>query len=61
MRSSGLGLITGLIAGLALVCGGFSEFLIVLLFGAIGLVVGKVIDGELDLTRYLGAGRRERR
>ncbi|KLL13148.1 MULTISPECIES: hypothetical protein [Protofrankia] len=58
MRSGALGLITGLLSGLALAIGDFSDFLIVLLLGAIGLLVGKVVDGEVDLTRYLGGDRR---
>ncbi len=58
MRSGALGLIAGLISGLALAIGDFSDFLIVLLLGAIGLLVGKVVDGEVDLTRYLGGDRR---
>ncbi|WP_462186371.1 MULTISPECIES: DUF2273 domain-containing protein [unclassified Frankia] len=61
MRSSALGLIIGLIAGLALAFGGFGEFLIVLVFGAIGLVIGKVVDGDLDITRYVGGDRRRGR
>jgi hypothetical protein len=61
MRAAELGLITGLIAGLALAFGGFGEFLIVLVFGAIGLVVGKVVDGDLDITRYVGSDRRRSR
>ncbi len=60
MRAAALGLIAGLIAGLALAFGGFGEFLTVLVFGAIGLIIGKVVDGDLDLTRHVGAGRRRR-
>ncbi|KPM57517.1 hypothetical protein CcI49_23945 [Frankia sp. CcI49] len=51
MRSGALGLVAGLVAGLALAFGGFGEFLIVLLFGAIGLFVGKIVDGDIDLSR----------
>ena len=58
MRWSALGLVTGLVAGLALAFDGFGAFLIVLLFGAIGLVAGLVADRELDLSRYLGGGGR---
>jgi uncharacterized membrane protein len=61
MAASVLGLLTGLISGLALAFGGFGEFLIVLVFGAIGLAVGKMIDGELDLSRYVDRTRRRYR
>jgi hypothetical protein len=58
MRSSAIGLITGLISGLALAFGGFGEFLIVLVFGALGLFIGKVLDGDIDINRYVGGGER---
>jgi hypothetical protein len=52
---------TGLLAGLALgfagAFGGFSAFLIVAVLGLIGLVVGRVLDGRLDLSAVLGRGR----
>jgi uncharacterized membrane protein len=54
MRWSVLGLVTGLVAGLVLVIEGFWAFLVVLLFGAIGLAIGKIVDGELDVSRYVG-------
>ena len=54
-----IGLITGLALGFAGAFGGWSAFVIVLVVGAAGLLVGRVIEGELDLTRYLG-GRRDR-
>jgi hypothetical protein len=63
MRATGLGLITGLIAGFALAFGSFGDFLIVLLFGAIGGVIGRVVDGELDVSHYVNSisGRRRNR
>jgi uncharacterized membrane protein len=61
MRASALGLLTGLIAGLALAFGGFGELVVVLILGAIGLGIGKVIDGDLDITRYVGGDRRRGR
>lgn len=59
MRASALGLIVGLISGMALVFGDFGDFLVVLLMGAIGYVVGRFLDGDLDVHRLLD--RRERR
>lgn len=61
MPASALGLITGLIAGLALVFGNFGDFLVVLLIAAVGYLVGRLVDGDLDLTRYLDGRQRERR
>ncbi len=51
------GLLAGLILGTAGAVGGFGAFLVALLLGAIGLVIGRVLDGELDLNAVLGRGR----
>ena len=59
MSSTTTGLFAGLLLGLAIALAGFDGFLVTLVVGGIGLVVGRVLDGELDLTQYLsGAGRR---
>jgi len=47
-------LFVGLILGLAAAFGSFGTFVIVLLFGAIGLVVGMICDGKLDVQALLG-------
>ncbi len=60
MNATALGLLTGLILGLAAVMGGFSGFLLALVLGAIGLVVGRVLDGELDLGQILSGKGRDR-
>jgi hypothetical protein len=58
MNATTLGLLAGLILGLAAVIGGFSGFLLTLVLGAIGLLVGRVLDGELDLSQvFSGKGR----
>lgn len=58
MPPTTVGLFTGLLLGLAWVVGGFEAFVGTAVLGLVGFVVGKVISGELDLTRYLGgAGR----
>ena len=54
-----LGLIAGLALGFAGAFGGWGAFVIVLVVGAAGLIAGRVVDGDLDLTSYLG-GRRDR-
>jgi|GEM_PF-510054 uncharacterized membrane protein len=61
MRATGLGLITGLIAGLALAFGSFGDFLIVLVFGAIGLTIGRIVDGQLDVGHYVNRFNNRRR
>ena len=58
MNATSIGLLTGLILGLAGVIGGFTGFLLTLVLGAIGLFVGRVLDGEIDINRvFSGKGR----
>lgn len=57
MNGTQTGLIAGLILGLAAVEGGFTGFLVALVVGAIGLVVGRVLDGELEIGDFIGRGK----
>ena len=56
-NASCIGLIAGLLLGVAAAVGGLTGFLIAVVLGAFGLVVGRVIDGDLDLTSVLSRGR----
>lgn len=56
MNGTQTGLLGGLILGLA-ATQGFTAFLVTLAVGIIGLVVGRVLDGELDLGDLFGRGR----
>lgn len=60
MNGTQTGLLAGLILGSAAAVGGFSAFLIALLVGVVGLVVGRVLDGELELGDLLGRGKDRR-
>ncbi|QIZ36777.1 hypothetical protein [Saccharopolyspora sp. ASAGF58] len=57
MNATQTGLFAGLILGIAGALGGFTGFLIALVVGAIGLVIGRVLDGELEIGDLLGRGR----
>lgn len=57
MNATHTGLLAGLVLGAAGALGGFGAFLVTLLVGVIGLVVGRVLDGELDVQALLGRGR----
>ncbi len=57
MSTTALGLLTGLALGLAAAFGGFTAFLLVFVFGALGLVAGRVAEGKLDLGQLLGRDR----
>lgn len=57
MNATQTGIIAGLILGLA-ATQGFIAFLVTLAIGFVGLVVGRVIDGELDLSdMFAGKGK----
>ncbi|MGH3937165.1 MAG: hypothetical protein ACRDTG_00800 [Pseudonocardiaceae bacterium] len=58
MNATTVGLLTGLILGLAGAVGGFGGFLFALVLGAVGLLVGRMLDGELDIGQvFSGKGR----
>ena len=57
MNRIALATLTGLVLGLALVFGNFGDMLIVGLFGLIGYVIAKVLDGELDVQGWLTRSR----
>lgn len=60
VKTSTVGLFVGLLLGVMLVFVGFGQMLIVALFGLLGYVMAKVIEGDLDLNQYL-SGRNARR
>lgn len=57
MNATLLGLIAGLALGFAVAFGGFGAFVVVLLFGVVGLGVGRFLDGRLDLSMFTSSGR----
>jgi hypothetical protein len=57
MNRTALATVTGLILGLALVFGNFGDMLIVALLGAIGYVIAKILNGELDVQGWLSRSR----
>lgn len=57
MNRTALATVTGLILGLALVFGNFGDMLIVALLGAIGYVLAKIVDGDLDVQGWLSRSR----
>lgn len=57
MNATRIGLVVGLVLGLAGAFGGFDAFIIVLVLGAVGLGVGSYLDGHLDLSSLTGAER----
>lgn len=59
MPASVIGLIFGAALGFAGAFGGFTAFIIVLVVGAAGFLVGLLVDRDVNLRAYLtGEGRR---
>jgi hypothetical protein len=58
MNTTTVGLFVGLFLGLALALGGFGDMVIVGFVGTVGYLVAKVLQGELDLSEYLGSSNR---
>ncbi|MEU6700135.1 MULTISPECIES: hypothetical protein [Pseudonocardia] len=50
MTNTQIGLLAGLLLGIAGVVGGFGGFVVALVLGAGGLLAGRWLDGGLDLT-----------
>ena len=59
MSLTGWGLAIGLALGFAAAFGGLGALAVVALLGAVGAVVGSVLEGRLDLSG-LGSGLRDR-
>lgn len=58
MSSVAIGLFAGLLLALVAAVGGFDMFMLALLLGAIGVVVGLVVEGRIDVTSLVsGRGR----
>jgi len=60
MTRTTMGVLVGLALGFAVVFGSFGDMLIVALFAAIGYIVAKVIEGDIDLGRYVSSSRTDR-
>lgn len=57
MNWTHIGLVAGLLLGVAGALGGFGAFAVTLLLGAIGLLVGRYLDGGIDLGELTGRAR----
>lgn len=58
MTTATAGLLAGVLLGVAAAAGGFTGFLLALVLGVLGYVVGGHRDGEFDATSWLrGRGR----
>lgn len=60
MTRSTTALFVGLILGLTAAFGSFGSFMIVLVFGAIGLIIGLVLEGKLHVQGLIGRATEKR-
>jgi hypothetical protein len=60
MSNAALGLIAGMALGFAGYFGGFGAFLLVAALGAVGFVVGRLLDGDLELGDFFRPRDRRR-
>jgi hypothetical protein len=56
-----VGLVAGMALGFAGWFGGFGAFLLVAALGAVGFVLGRLVDDGTDIRGFLGGRDRERR
>lgn len=54
MTTSTIGLIAGLLLAIAAAAGGFTGFLVALVLGGAGYLIGGHVDGEIDLGALTG-------
>ena len=52
MSTAALGLLAGMALGFAGYFGGFWAFLLVLVLGVVGLVVGRLLEGDVDVRDW---------
>jgi hypothetical protein len=55
-----VGLLVGMALGLAAALGGFGAFLLVAALGVVGFLVGRFLDGDLDLGELFSSRNRRR-
>jgi outer membrane lipoprotein SlyB len=61
MSPSLIGVLVGIALGFAAAFGGFAAFAVVAVMAVAGFVVGKAVEGDLDLSPYLSGRGRSRR
>jgi uncharacterized membrane protein len=58
VSSVAIGLFAGLLLALVAAVGGFDMFMLALVLAAVGVVVGLVVDGRIDVSGFVaGRGR----
>ncbi len=58
MRVKYIGLVAGLLVGVVWMWLGLEKLAVVLVCGVIGYVIGRILEGELDVQRFIDDLRR---
>lgn len=58
MTTSTIGLLAGLLLAIAAAAGGFWGFILAIVLGVVGYLIGAHYDGEIDLAALVGKQRR---
>jgi uncharacterized membrane protein len=58
MRVKYIGLVVGLLVGVVWMWLGLEKLAVVLVCGVIGYVIGRILEGELDVQRFIDDLRR---
>ena len=53
MSKTVMGLVIGLVLGIVWAFGGFGAFILTIVIGAIGLVIGMVLEGRISVSDYI--------
>ncbi|PBC70071.1 hypothetical protein BX265_7457 [Streptomyces sp. TLI_235] len=61
MSTAALGLLAGMALGFAGYFGGFWAFLLVFVLGVVGLVVGRLLEGDVDVRDWRRTRSEDRR
>jgi hypothetical protein len=60
MSTPMVGMLVGMALGLAAALGGFGAFLLVAALGVVGFLVGRFLDGDLDISELFSSRNRRR-
>ncbi len=59
MTPAALGILVGALLGIAAAVDGFSGFAVAVLIAALGYVIGKVAQGDIDVSSYVGSAEQK--
>ncbi len=58
MSKTLMGLAIGLLLGIVWAFGGFGDFILTIVIGAIGLVIGMILEGRISVSDYIPSSKK---